>query len=143
MIMQLLIKGLSLGAIYGMISIGFSLLWQTSRTINFAQGEFVTVPAFLMVLFYVVFHIPFVPALICTILISAFLLGVLMKKTLVEALIERGVLPLVVATIAVGFAFPKHDFSKTLSFRWGYIFICRSLEYSDGHCHDLCLAPIH
>jgi len=103
MIMQLLIKGLSLGAIYGMISIGFYLLWQTSRTINFAQGEFVTVPAFLMVLFYVVFHIPFVPALICTILISAFLLGVLMKKTLVEALIERGVLPLVVATIAVGF----------------------------------------
>jgi branched-chain amino acid transport system permease protein len=103
MIAQLLIKGLSLGSIYAMISIGFSLLWQTSRTINFAQGEFVTVAAFLMVLFYIVLHVPFIPALIITILISAFLLGFLMKKTLVEALIERGVLPLVVATIAAGF----------------------------------------
>jgi branched-chain amino acid transport system permease protein len=103
MIAQLLIKGLSLGAIYAMISIGFSLLWQTSRTINFAQGEFVTLPAFLMVLFYIVLHVPFIPALILTILLSAFLLGFLMKKTLVEALIERGVLPLVVATIAVSF----------------------------------------
>jgi branched-chain amino acid transport system permease protein len=103
MIAQLLIKGLSLGAIYAMISIGFSLLWQTSRTINFAQGEFVTLPAFLMVLFYIVLHVPFIPALILTIFLSAFLLGFLMKKTLVEPLIERGVLPLVVATIAVSF----------------------------------------
>jgi branched-chain amino acid transport system permease protein len=103
MIAQLLIKGLSLGAIYAMMAIGFSLLWQTSRTINFAQGEFVTVPAFLMVLFFLILKIPFVPALLLTILVSAALLGYLMKKTLVQALIERGILPLVVATIAVSF----------------------------------------
>ena len=85
------------------MAIGFSLLWQTSRTINFAQGEFVTIPAFLMVLLFLLLRLPFALALILTILGSSFLLGFLMKKTLVESLIEEGILPLVVATIAVAF----------------------------------------
>lgn len=39
--LQLLISGLATGAIYALAAIGFTLLWQTSQTINFAQGEFV------------------------------------------------------------------------------------------------------
>jgi branched-chain amino acid transport system permease protein len=103
MVLQLFIKGLSLGAVYALIAIGFSLLWQTSRTINFAQGEFVTLPAFLMVFLTLVFKVPFGIALILTIIISGFLLGYLMNRILVRPLIEAGVLPLVVATIALGF----------------------------------------
>src|SRR5262249_22672094 len=44
--LQLLIAGLATGAIYALAAIGFTLLWQTSQTINFAQGEFVMLPAF-------------------------------------------------------------------------------------------------
>ena len=40
------IAGLATGAIYALVAIGFTLLWQTSQTINFAQGEFVMLPAF-------------------------------------------------------------------------------------------------
>ena len=43
-----MIAGLATGAIYALVAIGFTLLWQTSQTINFAQGEFVMLPAFLM-----------------------------------------------------------------------------------------------
>ena len=45
---QLLVSGLATGAIYALIAVGFTLLWQTSQTINFAQGEFVMLPAFFM-----------------------------------------------------------------------------------------------
>ena len=45
-LLQLLIAGVATGAIYALAAIGFTLLWQTSQTINFAQGEFVMVPAF-------------------------------------------------------------------------------------------------
>ena len=45
-ILQLLVSGLATGAIYALVAIGFTLLWQTSQTINFAQGEFVMLPAF-------------------------------------------------------------------------------------------------
>jgi branched-chain amino acid transport system permease protein len=103
MIEQLLIKGLSIGAIYAMIAIGFCLLWQSSRLVNFAEGEFVTIPAFLMVLFYSVLNVPYALAILIAIILSAGLLGFVMKKTLVDALIARGNTPFVVTTIALGF----------------------------------------
>src|SRR5581483_12376126 len=45
--LQLLISGTAVGAIYALAALGFTLLWQASGTINFAQGEFVMVPAFI------------------------------------------------------------------------------------------------
>ena len=44
--LQLVISGLATGAIYALAAIGFTLLWQTTQTINFAQGEFMMLPAF-------------------------------------------------------------------------------------------------
>ena len=43
---QLFVSGLATGSIYALAAIGFTLLWQASQTINFAQGEFVMLPAF-------------------------------------------------------------------------------------------------
>ena len=93
--------GISIGSIYAMVAIGFVLLWQTSNTINFAQGEFVVVPAFTMVLFLVIFRLPFTAAMLATILVSTLLLGVLVKEVLVTRLLKMGVLPLVIATIGL------------------------------------------
>jgi branched-chain amino acid transport system permease protein len=98
---QLLAAGLSIGSIYAMAAIGFVLLWQTSGTINFAQGEFVVLPAFTMVLFLTVFRLPFAAAMLATVVVSTLLLGVLVKKALVERLLRMGVLPLVIATIGL------------------------------------------
>jgi branched-chain amino acid transport system permease protein len=98
---QLLVAGVSIGSIYAMTAIGFVLLWQTSNTINFAQGEFVVLPAFTMVLFYVVFRFPFAAAVLATVLVSTLLLGFLVKEVLVTRLLRMGVLPLVIATIGL------------------------------------------
>jgi branched-chain amino acid transport system permease protein len=98
---QLLVAGVSIGSIYAMTAIGFVLLWQTSNTINFAQGEFVVLPAFAMVLFYVVFRLPFAAAVLATVLVSTLLLGFLVKEVLVTRLLRMGVLPLVIATIGL------------------------------------------
>src|SRR5262245_10474109 len=84
-----------------MAAIGFVLLWQTSNTINFAQGEFVVVPAFTMVLFWVVFRLPFAAAVVATLLLSTLLLGLFVKEALVNRLLRMGVLPLVIATIGL------------------------------------------
>ncbi|HWC04133.1 MAG TPA: branched-chain amino acid ABC transporter permease [Methylomirabilota bacterium] len=98
---QLLVAGISIGSIYAMTAIGFVLLWQTSNTINFAQGEFVVLPAFAMVLFWMVFRLPFAAALLATVLLSTFLLGFLVRRFLVARLLQTGVLPLVIATIGL------------------------------------------
>jgi branched-chain amino acid transport system permease protein len=43
-LVSLLVSGSPIGAIYALAALGFTLLWQASGTINFAQGEFVMLP---------------------------------------------------------------------------------------------------
>ena len=98
--LQLLVAGLATGAIYALAALGFTLLWQTSQTINFAQGEFVMLPAF-FVLAAMNGGAPFWLAIIIGIAISILTLGLIFKKLLVDPMIRHGVLPLVIATIAL------------------------------------------
>ena len=101
-LVQLLIAGLATGAIYALAAIGFTLLWQTSQTINFAQGEFVMLPAFFALAAMKWFDLPFSLALLLAMTLSVLLLGLLFKSVIVDPLIGRGVLPLVISTIALG-----------------------------------------
>jgi branched-chain amino acid transport system permease protein len=100
-LLQLLVAGFSIGSIYAMTAIGFVLLWQTSNTINFAQGEFVVLPAFAMVLFWMILKLPFAVAFLATVFVSTLLLGFGVRKLLVARLLQAGVLPLVIATIGL------------------------------------------
>src|SRR5881227_1151823 len=97
---QLLVAGLASGGIYALVAIGFTLLWQTSQTINFAQGEFVMLPAFLM-LAAMQAGLPFWLAIIVGILLSMLLLGLGFKLLLVDPMLRHGVLPLAIATMAL------------------------------------------
>ncbi len=99
-LIQLLVSGFATGAIYALIAVGFTLLWQTSQTINFAQGEFVMLPAF-FVLVAMNLGAPFwLAALICLAL-SVLVLGLLFKLVIVDPMLKQGVLPLVISTIAL------------------------------------------
>ena len=97
---QLLVSGLATGAIYALIAIGFTLLWQTSQTINFAQGEFVMLPAF-FVLAAKNLGAPYWLAALSGSALSVVILGVLFKAVIVDPMIRHGVLPLVITTIAL------------------------------------------
>src|SRR5262249_7660235 len=98
---QLLVAGLTTGGIYALTGVGFTLLWQTSQTINFAQGEFVMVPAFFVLIGMGYFGMPFWLAVIAALLVSMLTLGVMFKKFMVDPMINHGVLPLVIATIGL------------------------------------------
>lgn len=98
---QLVIAGLATGAIYALAAIGFTLLWQTSQTINFAQGEFVMLPAFFALAAMNWFGLPFSVSLLIAISLSVLLLGFLFKTVIVDPLISGGVLPLVISSIAL------------------------------------------
>jgi len=97
---QLLVSGLATGAIYALIAVGFTLLWQTSQTINFAQGEFVMLPAF-FVLAAMNFGAPFWLAALIAVVLSVVILGLMFKTIIVDPMLRHGVLPLVISTIAL------------------------------------------
>jgi branched-chain amino acid transport system permease protein len=99
-LIQLLVSGLATGAIYALIAVGFTLLWQTSQTINFAQGEFVMLPAF-FVLAIMNLGAPLWFAALVGIAVSVVVLGLLFKFIVVDPMLRYGVLPLVISTIAL------------------------------------------
>jgi branched-chain amino acid transport system permease protein len=100
--LQILVSGLSSGAIYALAAVGFTLLWQASQTINFAQGEFVMLPAFFVLAGMTVFGLPLWAACLTASLLSLVLLGAVFKKLIVEPMLPHGTLPMVIATIALG-----------------------------------------
>ncbi len=101
-VLQLLLAGLATGAIYALVAAGFALLWQTSRAINFAQGEFVMLPAFFVLAGTEWLGLPFWVAALLGLLLALLLLGLLFKRVIIDPLLPQGVLPVVIATIAVG-----------------------------------------
>ena len=46
--LQITFSGIATGAIYAIAAVGFSLLWQTAGAINFAHGDFIMLPAIIM-----------------------------------------------------------------------------------------------
>lgn len=99
-LIQLLVSGTATGAIYALAGLGFTLLWQASGTINFAQGEFVMLPAFTM-LFCVMAGAPLWLAFLITCAAAMLVLGVGFKRGIVDPLIRHGVIPLVIATLGL------------------------------------------
>jgi branched-chain amino acid transport system permease protein len=101
--LQLFFSGLSTGSIYALAALGFTLLWQASGTINFAQGEFVMLPAIMMVIL-LDGGVPLSLSFALTVVLSAVLLGWVFKRGLVDPLFRFGMMPIVVATIGLSIA---------------------------------------
>jgi branched-chain amino acid transport system permease protein len=99
--LQLLVSGMATGTTYALAALGFTLLWQASGTINFAQGEFVMVPAFLMI-FALSAGAPLWVAFLLACVGSLVLLGGLFKRSVVDPLRNHGVISLVIATLGLG-----------------------------------------
>ncbi|MDQ6621478.1 MAG: branched-chain amino acid ABC transporter permease [Pseudomonadota bacterium] len=100
-LLQLVVAGVATGAIYALVAVGFVLVWQTSQTINFAQGEFVMLPAFFMLAAMKYGGASFPVAIAVGLLLSLVVLGLLFKKLVVDPVIRHGVLPLVISSIAL------------------------------------------
>ena len=102
-LIQLVVSGTATGAIYALAALGFTLLWQAAGVINFAQGEFVMLPAFAM-LFFIAVGSPLWIAFLLTCVIAAVVLGAGFKRLIVDPLIKHGVIPLVIATLGLSIA---------------------------------------
>jgi branched-chain amino acid transport system permease protein len=97
----LVVSGTAIGAIYALVALGFTLLWQASGTINFAQGEFVMLPAFGMLFFMRVAEAPLWLAFLLTCAVAMLVLGAGFKAGVVDPLLKHGVIPLVIATLGL------------------------------------------
>lgn len=76
---QQLINGLSLGSVYALIAIGYTMVYGIIKLINFAHGDIYMAGAYFGFLAVTRFNMPFIPAILFAMVCSA-TLGVLVEK---------------------------------------------------------------
>ncbi len=101
MVLQLVIAGVTLGAIYGLVAIGLIVVYNAVGLLNFAHAEFVVVGAYVAVVLTGVLGFSPVVGLAGALLAGA-LVGVVFAWTVFVPLREKPLLTGIIATIAVG-----------------------------------------
>jgi branched-chain amino acid transport system permease protein len=99
-LIQILIGGLSIGAIYASVALGFTLTWRAASVINFAQGDVVMVGAFLGLTFSVIWHWSFPHAFIAAFAVASGL-GFLIERVLLRPVMHAELWATVVVTVGL------------------------------------------
>jgi len=98
LVLQLLFTGIGIGAVYALVALGFVLIFRATNVVNFAQGEFSMVAAYLMVVFAVDLHLPYWLSFLLA-LAGMALLGAIFNLGVYYPLRHRTFLPVIIATI--------------------------------------------
>jgi len=101
-LLQLLISGVAQGCIYGLIALGFVLIYKATETVSFAQGDLMMVGAFGGLLTMTLLGFPFwlaVPAAV----IGMGLFGIGLERLVIRPILGQPAFSIVMLTIGVGY----------------------------------------
>ncbi|MBA7640564.1 High-affinity branched-chain amino acid transport system permease protein LivH [subsurface metagenome] len=117
-LLQYLFTGITIGAIYGMVALGFNIIYSATGIINLAQGEFVMLGGMMMVYLTAIIKLPMVVSFFLSILIVT-AIGAAFERAAIHPLKSPSVITLIIITVAASilfkggamFAWGKHTFS--------------------------------
>jgi branched-chain amino acid transport system permease protein len=98
--LQMLTAGLAMGSIYALVALGFVLIFRAVNVVNFAQGEFVMLPAFVAVWITDFFNMP-LPLVYMIAIIFMGVFGIVFQRIAYYPLRNRTFLPVIISTIGV------------------------------------------
>ena len=100
LILSTLINGLSLGGIYAMIALGYTMVYGIAKMLNFAHGDIIMVGGYVIYVFMALHNpvLAIVMAVICCVI-----LGIVIEKVAYKPL--RGASPLAVLITAIGVSY--------------------------------------
>ena len=96
-LMQFLLSGLTVGAVYALVALGFTIIYNASDVVNFAQGEFVMLGGMTTVFAHAA-GLPLPLAAVIAIALTA-LVGVALNKLAIEPARGAPVVSLIIITI--------------------------------------------
>jgi branched-chain amino acid transport system permease protein len=100
--LQLVISGMAQGCIYGLIALGFVLIYKATETVSFAQGELMMLGAFCGLGVMSLLGMPFWIAVIAAISAMA-LFGVLLERAVIRPILGQPAFSIVMLTIGMGY----------------------------------------
>lgn len=116
MLVTLIIAGLCLGSIYGLIALGYSLIYKASGLMNMAMGDLLTFGAFVGVTFANVLGLPFFLSLILTMVIM-FFVGIVIERGAIRIILNKtghNATFVILATIGISYVLRNGE-----QFIWG------------------------
>ena len=96
----MLINGIVVGSIYGLVALGFVLIYRASGALNMANGEFVIIGPYICLVLMTAYNIPFLIALVLTLVFSA-ILGLVVERLVVRPIQNAPVISVIMATIGL------------------------------------------
>jgi branched-chain amino acid transport system permease protein len=99
--LQQLLNALQLGSIYGLIALGYTMVYGILTMINFAHGDIFMVGAFLCFLAATALNLPFLPTMLCAMLGAAFL-GVTIERLAYKPLRNAPRVSAIITALGVG-----------------------------------------
>ncbi|HJV61709.1 MAG TPA: branched-chain amino acid ABC transporter permease [Albitalea sp.] len=100
--LQLIISGVAQGCIYGLIALGFVLIYKATETVSFAQGELMMLGAFAGLAGMTFLGFPFWLAVPCAVAAMA-ALGVLVERAVIRPILGQPAFSIVMLTIGIGY----------------------------------------
>lgn len=99
---QQMVNGFSLGSMYALIAIGYTMVYGVLRLINFAHGDIMMVGAFLGYTFISILGLPFPIAVVLAVVLSA-LAGIITDKIAYKPLRDAPRISLLITAIGISF----------------------------------------
>ncbi len=99
-LLQQLINGISLGSIYALIALGYTMVYGIMRLINFAHGDIYMVGAYIGFFATTNFHMSFFPALITAMVVTG-LVGMLIERVAYRPLRNAPKIAILITAIGV------------------------------------------
>ena len=98
-IIQFLLTGITIGTIYGMVGLGFNIIYNATGIINFAQGEFVMLGGMFMIWFTMMLKIPMIAGFFLAVA-AVTIIGGIFERLAIYPLRRPSVLILIMITLA-------------------------------------------
>ncbi len=98
--LQMLVTGIVVGSVYALVALGFVLIYKSSDAINFAQGEFLLIGTYVCLTLITAYKIPFIAALLLSLIFSA-ILGFVIERIVLRPFIGEPVISMIMATIGL------------------------------------------
>ena len=113
-ILQLIINGAASGCIYGLIALGFVLIYKATEMVNFAQGDVMMLGGFVAFSLITGFHLPYwLGGLLAVVITAAF--GYALDALVLRRVIGQPQFAVVMLTLGLGFIF-----RAVAGITWGY-----------------------
>ena len=98
--LQIIITGIATGGVYGLIALGFVLIFKATGILNLATGAFMTLGAYICLTVLSQLGAPFWLAFLCT-LGFAIMLGIVLERIILRPLIGEPIISVVMVTIGL------------------------------------------